>query len=76
MEMTEYVYTCSAGETFDSVARALWDHEKYAAELMCANPEMTDRLVFDGSEKLFIPLIDIQDDMIATAVPDRAPWRE
>ena len=76
MDLTEYVYACSAGETFDSIARALFGHEKYAAELMCANPELTDKAVFDGSEKMYIPVIDIQDETIAPAVPDRAPWRE
>ena len=76
MEMTDYVYTCSAGETFDSIARVLWGYEKYAAELMSVNPEMSGVLVFGGGETLYIPVIDIQDDMVAAAEPDRAPWRD
>lgn len=78
MEMSEYVYKCSAGETFDSVALGVFNDENYAPELMAANPEVSDKLVFDGGEELRLPLIEIpeeeDDDTIITA--DKAPWRE
>ena len=38
VELSGYVYRCSAGETFDMVALNIYDHEKYAADLMNANP--------------------------------------
>lgn len=38
MELSDYIYTCSAGETFDSVARNVYGDENYAPELLCSNP--------------------------------------
>ena len=78
MELSGYAYTCSAGETFDGVAAFLYDDEKYAAELLNANPEFADRLVFAGGESLYIPVIYIPDTAEEETVtePERAPWRE
>ena len=76
MEWSGYVYACSAGETFDSAARAIWGSEKYAAELMCLNPELVGKPAFDGSERLYLPRIDAPVETNAAAVPDRSPWRE
>ena len=50
-----YEYLCSAGETFDSVALAVYGDEKYAAELMAANGEYLQRMVFSGGERLALP---------------------
>lgn len=75
MEWSGYMYACSAGETFDSAARAIWGSEKYAAELMSLNPELTGKPAFDGTERLYLPRIDIPDETSAAA-PDKAPWRE
>ena len=78
MELSGYAYTCSAGETFDSVAGVLYDDEKYAAELLNANPEYADRLVFTGGETLYIPVVDVPETATDETVtePERAPWRE
>ena len=78
MMMSEYIYKCSAGETFDSIALDVYDDEKFAAELMSVNPEQCDKLVFDGGEELRLPLIefldDDEDDVDVTT--DKAPWKE
>ena len=36
--MSGYEYHCAGGETFDSAALEIYGDEKYAAELLCANP--------------------------------------
>ncbi len=74
MEMTGLQYTCAGGETFDSIALILYDDEKYAAELMCANPEYCDLSVFTGGEEILLPAIDTSDDGDET--PVTAPWKE
>lgn len=74
--MSGYIYLCSAGETFDGVARAIWGDVKYAPDLLCANPEYSGKMVFDGGEELYVPQIDIQDETVAVTMPDKAPWRE
>ena len=78
MELTGYGYTCAGGETFDSIARALWQDEKYASELLCANPEYSTKTVFTGGEILYIPVVDIpeEDAENAAAEPEKAPWKE
>lgn len=78
MERSGYVYICSGGETFDSVALAMWGHEKYAAELISMNPEYGNRMMFLGDEILYLPWIDVQEDetgQMATE-PEKAPWRD
>ncbi len=74
MTMSGYQYNSSAGETFDSIAREVYGDEKYAAELMCANPHLTDLSVFTGQEALLLPRIDISADKDDTEV--NAPWKE
>lgn len=76
MELTGYIYTCSAGETFDAIARILFGHENYAADLMAANPEMSTTILFTGGEKLYIPSVEIPDEDDTDAMPAAAPWRE
>lgn len=75
MDMSGYVYVCSAGETFDSVARAVYGDENHAAELLCANPEYATRSVFSGDEELYLPVVAVlpQDQAELPAVP---PWKE
>lgn len=75
MEMSGYVYMCSAGETFDMVALKVYGAEKYACDLMCANPHLTNRYRFDGSEALLLPVVEKTDSSVQ-AVPNAAPWKE
>ena len=79
MEMSGFVYICSGGETFDSIARELWQDENYAADLLCANPETCMTQVFSGGERIQVPVVSIpehidNDDTINE--PVTAPWKE
>lgn len=75
MDMSGFVFTCSAGDTFDSIALTVYGDEKYAAELLCANPEHAMTCVFAGQERLLLPSIVIppEDQMELPAAP---PWKE
>ena len=79
MELSVFKYTCSGGETFDSVARTIYGDENYAAELLCANPELCRKQMFLGGEELFVPIVEVPEnedaDMTATEA-GKAPWRE
>lgn len=77
LEMSRYIYVCAGGETFDSIAQDMWQDEKYAAELMCANPEYCTKTFFTGGEELYLPVIEPpEDDMGAASEPEKAPWKE
>ena len=76
MELSGYGYVCSTGETFDSIALELFGHEKYAAELLCANPEHCRTTVFRGGEKLYIPEVDVPSVDAELFMPAEAPWKE
>jgi len=76
MELSGYTYKCSAGETFDSIAADIYDDEKYASELMCANPEHDRKLVFEGGEMLFLPMVDVPEDEDEDELPTTPPWKE
>lgn len=69
-----YVYRCSAGEMFDSVAFNIYGSEAYACDLMNANPKYATKIIFDGTEQLIIPMIyeDTETETAASA----APWKE
>lgn len=73
MKESGYAYLCSAGETFDSIALAVYGNEKYAAELLSFNPELCEKMVFVGGETLILPVIDISEN---EADAESAPWKE
>ena len=81
MDMTDLVYSAKAGETFDTIALEAYGNEKYAAELMCANPDITGKIVFDGGELIAFPVIDLTEnetegeDEEGYTLPN-APWKE
>ena len=75
MEMSGYCYTCSGGETWDSVARDVYGDEQFAADLICANPEYSTYTVFAGGELLYLPVVAVLEDSSA-AMPTTAPWKE
>ena len=76
VELSGYVYHCSAGETFDRVALNIYDHEKYAADLMNANPGYVRRAVFQGDEVLSLPVVEIPEgEQENEYAPSTAPWK-
>ena len=77
MTITNYLHQAVNGESFDSIALKWYDDEKYASELMSANPEYSDVMIFQGGELLRIPWVDLPtegDDTITD--PVKAPWKE
>ena len=52
MRLSGQGYICSAGESFDSVALSVYGDEMYAADLLCANPELGGKMNFEGGEIL------------------------
>lgn len=77
VELSGFVYRCSAGETFDKVALNIYDHEKYAADLMNANPGYVRRAVFKGDEVLSLPVVEIPENENENEyAPSTAPWKE
>lgn len=76
MTLSGYTYRCSAGETFDSVALAIYGDEKYAADLLSANAGKADKLTFSGGEVLEVPTVEIFTDRTTGQQIGRAPWKE
>lgn len=74
MQMTGYKYIASGGQTFDTIAMEMYGDEKYAADLMCANPELATKAFFTGGEGVRLPEVDlpVQGE---ESQPVTAPWR-
>ena len=69
-------YRASAGESFDLVALLVYGDEKYAAELMNANPDYCGLVVFAGGETLVLPELQIPAHNDEAALANTiAPWR-
>lgn len=75
MTLSGYVYHASAGETFDSVALKVYGDEKYAAELLCANVTLCEKMEFTGGEELKIPVVAITTEETGQKI-GAAPWKE
>lgn len=71
-----YVYHCAAGESWDSVALELYGDEKYAAELLSANPALCHMVVFEGGEILYIPVVEQTGEGETVYTPANAPWKD
>lgn len=76
MVFSGYEYLCAGGETFDSVALHVYGDEKYAADLLCANPKYCGRAVFEGGERLLVPVVEGESGGEAAYTPAAAPWKE
>lgn len=77
IELSGYLYRCSAGETFDKVALNIYGHEKYAADLLNANPGYVHLSVFVGDEVLALPVVETSEgEQENEYAPSAAPWKE
>lgn len=78
MTLSGIQYHCVAGETFDSVALAVYGDEKYACEILNANPTLCMMTIFLGGELLDLPVVTIPDDEDEedSFMPPNAPWKE
>lgn len=62
-------YTTTQGDTWDSIAFKLWGHETLLAELVAANPEHVDVLVFPASVVLAVPKVAVPQQKL-----EFPPW--
>ena len=69
-------YLCAAGETFDGIALIVYGDERYAADLMNANPELVSVPMFTGGELLELPVIEIPNQTGEKYMQPTAPWKE
>ena len=79
MEDSGYRYFCAAGETFDSVALVKYQDEKFAADLLCMNPEYCHITTFVGGEELILPVVEVNENELdgdSVDVMATAPWKE
>ena len=75
IEMSGYEYHCAASDSFDGVALEVYGDEKYAADLMNANPKYCGMTVFNGGEVLQIPALDVPEDDEDAMANTIAPWK-
>ncbi|WP_304086412.1 tail protein X [Maridesulfovibrio ferrireducens] len=62
-------YTTIQGDTWDIIARKLWDRETMCSDLMNVNPDHAETIIFSSGIVLNVPEIE-------TAVTvTTAPWR-
>lgn len=73
MRLSGRGYIASHGETFDSIALMIFGDEKYAADLLQANPELDGILVMQGGEVVKLPIVDTSSN--GDYVPQIAPWK-
>lgn len=63
------IYTTIAGDMWDMIAYRVYGDERYMAQLMEANPDVADVVVFGGGVDLVVP------DVAVTASAALPPWR-
>lgn len=64
------IYTTVEGDAFDALALAFFGNEKSASDIVAANPDYCDTLIFDAGVKLKIP------DAATVTLPETLPpWR-
>lgn len=71
MTPSRYIeYTTRLGDTFDRLALQAYNDEKMAGEIIKANPDYADVLIFEGAVLLRIPVFEnaVQSETLA-------PWR-
>ena len=79
MILSGTMYQCTAGETFDSVALEVYGDEKYACEILNANPDLCLVPIFSGGELLDLPVVEVPDeDDEDEEYPESTipPWKE
>lgn len=76
IEYSGLIYHCSANESFDSVALDVYGDEKYAPDLMNANPGLCGQVVFNGGESLLLPVLEVPEANDEAALANTiAPWK-
>ena len=68
--MAYKTHIATVGEKKEKIALKYYGDEMKASFLLANNQEMTDILIFEGGEKVRIPII--QESELITSLP---PWR-
>lgn len=76
MTRSGYEYHCAAGESWDSVALKVYGNERYAADLLGANPALCHVTIFTGGERLSLPTLEIAGNDTTVYTPANAPWKD
>ena len=64
-------HVCIRGDTYDALALKYYNEETLSKIIMLANREYSDTIIFEGGEKLRIPVI------YGAPTPDTLPpWRK
>ena len=63
-------YKTINGDTWDIIAKNIYGKEKYALQLMEANPDLLDNIIFEDGIFLIVPDIDINE---TSTLP---PWKQ
>lgn len=69
MGMNGFYYTTMQGDTFDMLALDAYNNEFQATDLIEANPQYADVLVFDAGVQLWIPKLE------STPPESLPPWK-
>lgn len=69
--MTRKVYLTRQDEAWDAVAYRLWGQERLFMELVKANPEHLDTVVFPAGVELTVP-----ERPVAANALELPPWRK
>lgn len=64
-------YQARSGDTFDALALSAYGDEKLAHRIVEMNPDYADVLIFEGGERLRVPVFDGAADRPKTL----PPWR-
>jgi len=67
------LYEAKAGDTWDSIAFEFYTNEMMASRLIQENKEYADVLIFEGGERLGIPVLDEDEEEEPDTIP---PWRQ
>lgn len=65
-----YIETATQGETFDMLAYRLYTEERMSKYLRYYNPQYSDVIVFQGGEKITVPIVSEVE-----STESLAPWR-
>lgn len=65
-----YIEIANQGETFDMLAYRLYTQERMSKYLREYNPQYSDVVIFEGGEKITVPVVSEIESKEALA-----PWR-
>lgn len=65
------IYTAANGDTWDSIAYKVYNDEFQFVQIMEANRNFSDVVVFSGGESVYIP-----DEIITENTIIATPWQE